>query len=76
MQSECYFLRVSERYLYSNPKVDSSKPGQVWVDLQSVVEVEKDCPTCRLYVAYKCISPECHVSGTARETKGYFLMLN
>lgn len=50
------------------PQVDKSKPGQLWVDLQSVVEVEEKCPDCRLYVVCECISSECHVSKTLLAT--------
>ena len=48
-----------------SPAVNQNEKGTVWVDLQSVVEVVKACPACRMYIVYKCASSECHVSTIA-----------
>ncbi|KAI0226780.1 hypothetical protein LSAT2_022771 [Lamellibrachia satsuma] len=54
-----------KRYLYQtpnnpSPSVLQSRPGEMKVDLQMDVDVMNNCPGCRMFVNFQCVSNECH----------------
>ncbi|KAI0226770.1 hypothetical protein LSAT2_022761 [Lamellibrachia satsuma] len=56
---------IKKRYLYQNgrgpsPSVDKSRPGEMWIDLQMDQYVMRNCPDCRFFVAFQCVSDDCH----------------
>ncbi|KAI0226774.1 hypothetical protein LSAT2_022765 [Lamellibrachia satsuma] len=54
-----------KRYLYQtidnpSPSVLKSRPGEMRVDLQMDITVMNECPDCRMFVNFQCVSNECH----------------